>query len=127
MKKSSEGSEVPEMLPCLLPHDSLVVLGLGFVLGRQHEAVVGAGNHLRLALNNLHQLQVLPRLLVVLGHRETSDLRHVGIADVLDGGPAADKGSRPRSGEGGDSSGEEEEGEEDEVVRSHGNRFVYAW
>lgn len=119
--KRSEGSEVPGMLPCLLPHDSLVITGLGSILGLQHEAVVDAGNHLGLALDDLDQLQVGPRSLVVLGHRVIRDLRHVGVVlDVLDGCPAAGNASQRGSGEGGDRS-EDKEGDENKAVRSHGS------
>lgn len=110
-----EWSEVPEMLPWLLPHDGLVLIGGGSVVRRQEEAVVSPGNNLWLTLDDLHKLQLGPRLLIILGHREIRDLNDVGVFEVIDWGPTAETGG---GGEGGKR--KEEKGQDNKEVKSHG-------
>ncbi|KAG0455192.1 hypothetical protein HPP92_024151 [Vanilla planifolia] len=106
------------MLPWLLPHDGLVLpQATSHSGGLDDEAVVGAGDHLRLAAHNAYQLQLRSSSLVVLRHCEESDLLHVRIGQVLDRSPTSDDGLIPDSGlrgRGGESGGKEDGGEEED-------------
>ncbi len=100
------------MLPRLLPHNGLVLISGGSVIHRQDEAVVSAGHHLSLTLDDPNKLKLCPRLLIVFGHGEIGDLDNVRVFDVLDWGPTAETG--------GGGEGKEEKGEENKAVKSHG-------
>ncbi|KAL2339252.1 hypothetical protein Fmac_013698 [Flemingia macrophylla] len=99
-----KGGEVLEMQPGLFPHDGFVVLG-GAVGGREGETVIGPRHHLRFALDDLLQLQLLAGTLVVLRDGVVSDLQHVRVVEVLDRSPTAGNNCVLRYG------GGEEEGE----------------
>ena len=91
LMKGFEGSEIPEMEPRLLPDDGFVTGRGGSILGFEDETVVGAGNDLSLALDDLDKGELGPRTLVVLAQRVVGDLRHVAVVYVLDGAPAAQR------------------------------------
>ncbi|CAL0301107.1 unnamed protein product [Lupinus luteus] len=103
------------MQPQLLIHNSFIIFYGGSVTRRQEEAIVSAGNHLTLTLGDAPKLQFVPRLLIVLGHGEICNLLHVGIVDVLDGGPTADNSGGSHGGE-----RKEEKGQDNKVVSFHG-------
>ena len=91
LMKGFEGSEIHEMEPRLLPDDGFVTGRGGSILGFEDETVVGAGNDLSLALDDLDKGELGPRTLVVLAQRVVGDLRHVAVVHVLDGAPAAQR------------------------------------
>ena len=115
-----KGSEVPEVLPQLLPHNGFVIASGGgiAVRGGEDEAVIGACHHLSVALDDLLQLEAGPRSLVVLRHGEFRDLHHVGVADVLNGLPTAQSRTFPPGSLGG-GHGKDDEEEEDKAFKSH--------
>lgn len=97
------------MLPCLLPNDGLVALGGLLVLDGEDEAVVRAGDDLRLAANDPRQFQARLRLLVVLGDGEIRDLLHVSSVQVLDRRPSTGERSGPIGRERDEEDGEDHE------------------
>lgn len=76
-------SEVLQVLPRLLPHDSLVMVSPTPVFRRHDQQIIRSGNHLRLSLHYLLELQLGLPLFVVLAHCEPADLHHVLVPEVL--------------------------------------------
>jgi hypothetical protein len=115
--------EVPEILPWLLPYNSLVVLGHGPVFGDQVEPVVRPGDDLGLALDHAHELQGGLGRLVVLCHCELTDLLHVRVVDVLNRLPPANESTS--AADGGGQQGKDEKGEKVKAQRLgfHCNRW----
>lgn len=114
--------KVPEILPGLLPHNSLIVLGHGPVLGRHVEPVVRPGHDLGLALDHAHELQIGLGRLVVLGHRELTDLLHVRVVDVLYWLPPA--GERTSAADGGRQQGKDKKGKK---IKAQGFHCSNRW
>ena len=99
------------MHPGLIPNDRLVVPHNGAVLGRDHQPVIRAGDHLSVAPNHALVLQFIVGLLVVLRHGELGHVLDLRRIQVLDRPPPARRHQLTAADHGGGESEEEEKEE----------------
>lgn len=83
-----KGSEIPEVLPYLLPNNSFIILGIGTIGSGKGETVISPCNHLRFTFDYFLELQLRSTSPVILSDSEIGDFGDMRIVDVIDGTPS---------------------------------------
>lgn len=91
-----KGSEIPEVLPYLLPNNSFIILRIGTIGSGKGETVISPSNHLRFTVDNFLELQLRSTSPVILSDGEIGDFGDMRIVDVIDGTPSTRRKLIPR-------------------------------